>query len=112
MPSDVREVVEALPSAFLPEKAGSTRAVFQLNMTGDDGGQWVMEVADGQCHVQEGTAARQPDVTLTMAGEDFVALSNNELDAVRAFMAGKIKVSGNAGLVMQLLNWFDRGKPA
>jgi hypothetical protein len=65
MPSEVREVLEAMPSAFLPEKAGSARALFQLNMTGDDGGQWVMEIADGLCHVREEVATRQPDVTLS-----------------------------------------------
>jgi putative sterol carrier protein len=109
MPSQVREVLRAMPSAFLPEKAGSAKALFQLNLTGDDGGQWVMEVADGRCLVRE-EAAPRPDVTLTIDANDFVALSKNELDAVRAFMTGKIKVSGNVGLVMQLLQWFDRGK--
>jgi putative sterol carrier protein len=110
MPSEIREVLAAMPTAFLPEKAGDANALFQLNMTGDDGGQWTMEIANGQCQVHEGPATRRPDVTLTMAANDFVALSRNELDAVRAFMAGKIQVSGNVGLVMQLLQWFDRGK--
>jgi putative sterol carrier protein len=109
MQSEVREVLEAMPSAFLPNKAGNAKALFQLNLTGEDGGQWVMDVADGQCQVREETAPRS-DVTLTMDAKDFVALSRDELDAIRAFMTGKIKVSGNVGLVMQLLNWFDRGK--
>lgn len=109
MPSNVREVIEAMPSRFLPDKAGTVKALFQLVMTGDGGGQWTMAIADGQCRIREETSTVKPDVTLTMAGDDFVALSRNELDAVRAFMGGKIKVSGNVGLVMQLLNWFDRG---
>ena len=109
MPSDIREVLAAMPSSFLPDKAGDARALFQLNMTGDDGGQWVLDVADGQCQVQEGSASRKPDVTLTMAAGDFVALSRNQLDAVQAFLTGKVKVAGNVGLVMQLLNWFERG---
>jgi putative sterol carrier protein len=108
MPSQVKEVLEAMPSAFLPEKAGNAKALFQLNLTGDDGGQWALEVADGQCQVREETAPR-PDVTLNMAAKDFVALSRNELDPIPAFMTGKIKVSGNVGLVMQLLQWFRRG---
>jgi putative sterol carrier protein len=83
MSSEVTKSIEALPAAFLPEKAGTAKALFQLDL--------------------------RPDVTVTMDGDDFVALFSNELDPVKAFMGGKIKVSGNLGLVMQLLNWFDRG---
>jgi putative sterol carrier protein len=108
MSSDVQAAIEALPSAFLPEKAGDAKALFQLDLTGENGGQWVLDVADGSCQVQK-EAAAQPDVTVTMVGDDFVALFNNELDPLKAFMGGKIKVKGNLGLVMQLLNWFERG---
>ncbi len=106
--SEVRETIEAMPSAFLPEKAGNAKALFQLDLTGEDGGRWVLEVANGTCQVREETAAH-PDVTVTMAAGDFVALTRNQLDAIKAFMSGKIRVSGNVGLVMQLLQWFKRG---
>ncbi len=109
MASQVNEVLEAMPASFLPEKAGNAKALFQLNLSGEGGGQWVLDVANGQCQVREETAVR-PDVTLSMSARDFVALSRDELDPVPAFMRGKIKVSGNVGLVMQLLQWFERGK--
>ncbi len=109
MPSEVKEMLEKkIPAAFLPEKAGSAEAVFQIELTGESGGQWVMDVAGGACQVREEVAAK-PDVTVKMDSTDFVALFNDELDPIRAFMAGKIKVSGNVGRVMQLLQWFDRG---
>lgn len=109
MSTNVKEAVEALPRAFLPDKARNAKALFQLDLTGDGGGQWILNVADGQCQVREEVAS-QPDATLTMDAHDFVALFNSQLDPVQAFMAGKIKVSGNLGLVMQLLGWFQRGK--
>jgi putative sterol carrier protein len=108
MSSEVKNAIAALPAAFLPEKAGNAKARFQLDLSGDDGGLWVMEVVDGKCTVQEATA-ENPDVTVSMAGEDFVAMFNNQLDPVQAFMGGKIKIAGNLGLVMQFLNWFERG---
>jgi putative sterol carrier protein len=108
MSSSAKEAIEALPAAFLPEKAGNAKAIFQLDLSGDQGGQWVLDVADSKCEVREETT-EQADAKLTMDASDFVALFQNKLDPVRAFMAGKIKVSGNLGLVMQLLNWFDRG---
>ncbi len=105
MPSQAKEVIEALPTAFLPDKAGDIKALVQFALTGDGGGEWALEVADGKCEVREGTAD-QSDVTLTMDATDFVALVNGQLNPVQAFMGGKIKVTGNVGLVMQLLNWF------
>ncbi|RPI49727.1 MAG: hypothetical protein EHM56_11935 [Chloroflexi bacterium] len=102
-----QEIINAMPGAFLPAKAGSTKALVQLDLTGEDGGQWVIDVANGQCQVRQEVAAK-PDVTVTMASEDFAALYQNQLNPVQAFMSGKIKVAGNVGLVMQLMNWFER----
>jgi putative sterol carrier protein len=107
MSSAVREMVEKMPGAFLPEKAGDATARIQLDLTGDQGGAWLLDVAERQCTVTEEKAS-QVDVTVTMDAADFVALYSNKLNPVQAFMSGKIKISGNVGMVMQLLNWFDR----
>lgn len=107
MSSQAKELLEAMPSAFIPEKAGDTKAQIQLDLTGEGGGTWVLDVGDGQFQVKN-EKATQPEVTVTMDAGDFVALYKNELNPVQAFMGGKIKVSGNVGLVMQLLNWFKR----
>ncbi len=108
MSSQVRELIEEMPSAFLPEKAGDAKALIQLDLTGEEGGKWVIDVADGQCEVREEVAS-QPGVTVTMSAADFAAFLKNELDPIPAFMAGKIRVTGNVGLVMQMMLWFERG---
>ena len=102
-----QEIINAMPGAFLPAKAGNTKALVQLDLKGENGGQWVIDVANGQCRVRQEVAAK-PDVTVTMAGDDFAGLYRNEINPVQAFMSGKIKVAGNVGLVMQLMNWFER----
>jgi putative sterol carrier protein len=107
MSSDLRKLMEAMPGAFLPEKAGDAKALIQLEMTGEDEGNWVLDIGGGKCEVRE-EAASNADVKVTMDANDFVALYGNQLNPVQAFMSGRIKVSGNVGLVMQLLNWFER----
>ena len=102
-----QEIIDAMPGAFVPAKAGSTKALVQLNLTGQDGGQWVIDVANGVCQVRQEVATK-PDVTVTMTGDDFAALYKNQLNPVQAFMGGKIKVTGNVGLVRQVMNWFER----
>jgi putative sterol carrier protein len=107
MSSEVSAAIEALPRGFVAEKAGNLRALVQLDLTGENGDQWVLDVADGQCQVRQ-EVTDQPDVTLIMDADDLVALFNNQLDPVQAFMAGKIQVKGNLGLVLQLLGSFKR----
>jgi len=107
MTVQAQEIINAMPGAFLSARAGNTKGLVQLDLTGENGGQWVIDVANGQCQVRQEMAAK-PDVTVTMDSDDFVALYQNQLNPVQAFMGGKIKVAGNVGLVMQLMNWFER----
>lgn len=107
MSSTAREMLEAMPDAFLPDKAGDAKAMIQLDLTGDDGGAWLLDIAGGECNVREEKAAKA-DVTVTMDADDFVAMYTNKLNPVQAFMSGRIKIAGNVGMVMQLLNWFER----
>jgi len=107
IPDTAKEIIEALPSAFLSERAKGLKATYQFELTGEGGGHWVLEIADQQCQVREGVAPN-PDATISLAAADYVALIKEELDATRAFMTGRIKVKGNVGLIMKLLNLFQR----
>ena len=107
IPDTAKEIIEAIPSAFVPERAKGLKATYQFELTGEGGGDWVLEVADQQCQVSEGVAA-EPDVTISLTAADYVALVNGELDAMGAFMRGKLKVKGNMGLAMKAMNLFQR----
>ena len=107
MSTSVRDILEKMPGAFLPAKAGDAKAMIQLDLTGDEGGAWLLDIADGKCAVREEKSS-EAGVTVTIDANDFVALYTNKLNPVQAFMGGRIKVSGNVAMVMQLLNWFDR----
>lgn len=86
-----------------PGKLGGIKAVFQFEITGADPGNFSVTVGEGSAKVSEGTAS-SPNVTITMASNDFVDMVEGRLDSMAAFMGGKLKVAGDMMLAMQLQN--------
>ncbi len=108
VPETAKEVFEALPLAFQPDKAVGMDATFQFELAGEGGGTWVAKIASGQCTVTEGGIDR-PSATISMEAADYVAIAQGKLDMARAFMGGKIKVKGDMGLIMKLPDLFKTG---
>lgn len=104
-PQTARELFAAMPSNFNASAAGDLDATIQFDLTGDNGGLWAVSVDQGQCEVMEG-AATSPDLTLTMAADDFMAMSRGDLNPMNAFMGGKIKLQGDMGLAMKIQSLF------
>ena len=92
--SGAAEVFEAMPGAFNPDAAKGVSVVFQYHISGEKGGDWYCDVADGACSVQAGTHDK-PTCTLSMTDSDFLAMMNGELPAMQAYTSGKLKISGD-----------------
>jgi len=45
---------------------------------------------------------KDADCTISVAKDDFIALTNGDLNPMSAFMSGKIKVEGDMGVAMKL----------
>jgi len=59
------------------------------------------------CKVDEGVA-EDPDITIKAKAETGVKLFRGEMDPMRAFLLGRVKVSGDLNLGMKLVDFFDR----
>ncbi len=101
----VKEVFEKVTEFFNTTAAQGLDAVFQFDITGDEGGMWNVSVKDGVCEVQEGTHAA-PTVTLTLSAEDWLAMVNKELNSMQAFMSGQLSVSGDIMLAQRIPELF------
>jgi putative sterol carrier protein len=62
-------------------------------------------VKEGACTVQSGVHA-DPQVTISMAGDDCLKLLNGQLNVPASVMTGRLRVSGDIGLAMQLKSLF------
>jgi hypothetical protein len=55
-----QEVFDQMPNALVPEKAGSTKAMIQFDLSGDQGGRWWVKIHDGKAESGKGDAPETP----------------------------------------------------
>lgn len=84
-----------------PAKMKGVSAVYQFDLSGDNGGVFHVTVDDGKATVVE-SEHDSPNITISMAADDFDAMLDGKLNATSAFMAGKLKVKGDMSLAMKL----------
>ena len=84
-----------------PAKIQEISGVILFDLSGEGGNKWTLTLADGEAKLEEGETT-SPDMTLAMDAQDFVAMSNGELNAMAAFVQGRIRVSGDMSLAMRL----------
>lgn len=103
----VKQIFEAMPQNLNADAAKGMNAVIQFNLTGDGGGNYYVTIKDGACTVSEGSAP-SPNMTMTMAAQDYVDMISGKLNGQMAFMSGKLKIAGDMGLAMKMQSLFKR----
>ena len=101
----LNEALDSMMTRFNPAKAKGVNAVIQLNATGEGGGDYYTTVADGKATLTPGVAP-SPTVTISVAAKDWIEMMSGALDPTRAFMAGKLRISGDLGLMMRFQSMF------
>lgn len=101
----IETLMSKMPGAFVPEKAPGLNAVIQFKFTGAEAGDWYAEVKDGAVKVEKGLHP-SPKMTLTADSGDYLKIFTGELDGMKAFMEGKLKLSGDLNLAMKLTQMF------
>ncbi len=104
----VKELIFNHEKAFRADKAVGVEAVIQYHLTGDEGGDYIIDIKDGACSVEEGTAD-SPIMTLTADGRYFGDVLLGKEDGMKGFMQGKLKLAGDLNLAMKLTSFFKMG---
>ncbi|WP_413933743.1 SCP2 sterol-binding domain-containing protein [Nitrospira sp. BLG_1] len=101
----IQDVLRSLPAKFDKEAAENLDAVYQFDLQGDQGGQYHLVVQNGTCLMKDGAHA-DPHVTLSMTGEDCIKVLNGQVSGMMMAMSGRLQVTGDIGLAMQLKSLF------
>lgn len=86
-----------------PERATAIDCIYQFNVSGDGGGTYALNLKPG---VTSDFLSTEPNpdaqCTIVVTGEDWAAIVAGEMDAMTAFMSGKVKVEGDLSQAMKL----------
>jgi putative sterol carrier protein len=113
MAVDIKKLFnDELPAAIAknPDKAKEVGHVFQMNITGDNGGEWTIDTSATGPSCKAGKVDNA-ECAITISDVDFEKLSENpQANGMQLFFAGKLKVQGNQMLAMKLQKLFDLAK--
>jgi len=107
--ANTAEYFETLAARFVPDQAKGVNAEMQYSLSGDDGGEWTVTIADGQFKGVKPGAVDKPTLNIMMDAAKFIEMANGDLDGRKAFLTRKLKVKGNIALAQKMQKFFPQG---
>ena len=101
-----KEGIEAMAKTFDSAAAAGWTVTIEMDIQGDQ--KYTINIVDQKLDWKEG-AADKADLVITISKEDWMAISNGQLNAVAAFMSGKLKSQGDMSHLMKLQSVFKLG---
>jgi putative sterol carrier protein len=81
--------------------------VYQFDLSGDGGGKWYAAIKNDACAVTEGAHA-SPNITISMAAQDYLDMINGKANGQMLFMSGKLRIAGDLSLALRLQSIFQQ----
>jgi putative sterol carrier protein/putative NADPH-quinone reductase len=105
-PTTMRDMIAGMPFAFNAQVAGDLLATIQFDVSGEEPGQYYLQIAEGRCVAFEG---KHPSSMLIIhtPSEVWMAISRGELDGTQAMMQGKYSIEGDLNLLMRFNELFS-----
>lgn len=102
-----QDVFDQLAASFDPSGAADMNTTIQFDLSGPDGGQWVVAIADGRAQVSRGTTP-SPGMTISASADDYIEMIEGRLDPQMAFLGGRLSLGGDLSIAMRLQGLFKR----
>lgn len=99
------QYVEAMHCTFQAAKAAGVNLTYRIQITGDGGGSWGIDIHNGQCSIRAG-APRNPTTTITLSVANYLELSKGKLNVTQAYQSGQLYVSGDLNVALKFVEFF------
>lgn len=94
----LQDFIEKLPKRFQPEVVEGMSTNFHFDLSGEGGGQYTIELIDGQLKIHEGLVG-EPRCVITAKADDFLGVVQGKINPMMAVLTGKIKISNQGELL-------------
>src|SRR5699024_4357971 len=101
--ADVNSVFKEIEAALKEDGslAKGVEVVVEFELDGEDGNIQRLNLQGENSRTSEGSP-EDADCIMKMSTEDFVKMSQGELNGTQAFMSGRLKIKGNMGPALKL----------
>ena len=106
-PKSVAQAIEGMTLSLNPVEAKDLNATIQFQVSGPDGGDYYLTIADGQCQFASGVVV-EPTLTISTPADVWLKIARKEMNGAMALMSGKYKASGKMGLLLKMDKLFSR----
>ena len=96
-----------MPELFLADKAQGLTVSVYYQVTGEGGGDYTCLIENGAFSLKREPKADATSVVV-IGAEDWIALNEGKLDPMQAFMTGKLKGTGDLGLLQKFPKFFKK----
>ena len=104
-PETVEAAILGMPLIFDSSAARGAEATIQFRVEGDDGGDFWVRVAGGECESSEGRVA-SPDLTIVTQGSLWLRIARGELDGAQALLDRQYSIEGDGAILTRFGEWF------
>lgn len=104
-----KEIMYDLPNRFKAEEAADQSGIFHFQLSGDNGGDFTVNVANGTCTVEDGLNG-EADCVITAEATDFEDAEEGRVNKQMQVMMGKIRIS-NLGAMLKFMGMFRDIEP-
>ena len=101
----INDLMDILVNSFQAERSAGIDAAIQVHLSGENGGDYGIVIKDKTCSAIPGILPSS-NLKLEAAAQDILDIYAGKLNPMKAFMQGRLRVSGDKAMALKLTTMF------